>query len=383
MTDRPPLPHDERKVRAELQQRIVPLLLALGYREAQRGPALITPLNPWREDRKPGSYVIWLDAGREGAWKDFATLDQGDVYDLIRRTKGLAGWIDAYWWALDFLGLGRGEVRSASQVQKDRERAEADAKAAAARQKADEAAKGRAAKAQWLGADPNVIGTPAWRYLTERLKTEKRPDPMSLLAHVPHALRGFAKLEHFDKLTGEVTDWPAMAWCFTMPRIGETPGGITGVHLTWLAPDGSGKAPVEKPKKMRGVVRGAAIRVWKGATKLSPEEAIAKDRPGPLVITEGLEDALSAVLAMPSNRVWCAGSLSLMHELVKAGGWPLCASGVILVRDNDWDKPQAVEAFDACEADWRRAAAGRPVKVVSAPDGRGKDLNDWLRGAAA
>ena len=34
--------------------------------------------------------------------------------------------------------------------------------------------------------------------------------------------------------------------------------------------------------------------------------------------------------------------------------------------------------LDACEADWRRAAAGRPLKVIAAT--RGKDLNDMLRG---
>ena len=377
MTDRPPLPHDEKAVKAALQARLPAVLAQLGYRERLSGPH-ITPLNPWRDDRRPGSFVIWLNGDGAGAWKDFATGEAGDLYQLVEQTLGLKGWIDAYWWAIDFLGWGRGEVRSADQVQKDRARAEANRKAAEARADAEAAAKGREAKALWLTGDPNVIDTAVWRYLNEA-----RGVPMGRLAHVPHALRGFAKLEHYDRTTGELTDWPCMAWAFTRPRIGETPGGLTGVHLTWLRPDGSGKAPVEKAKKMRGQIKGAAIRVWKGATRLSPEKAIEAGRLGPLIVTEGIEDALTCAAAAPSNRVWAAGSLSLMHELVKVAGWPGCASGVVLVRDNDWDTPEAVRAFEACAEDWRRAAAGRPLKIVAAPEGRGKDMNDWLRGAAA
>lgn len=378
MSERPPLPHDEKKIKSELQGRLPAVLAALGYnsQDIAKAGALFTPLCPWRGDRHPGSFVIWLQSqgGGEGSWKDFATSDKGDLYDLIRRSLQLARWIDAYWWSLDFLGLGRGEVRSADQAQRERERAEADRKAAIAKENQLQAEKAAKAKAQWLGFEPNVMFTPAWTYLTEaRLLPMGRIGP-------PNAMRVFDQLEHFDKATGEITEWPGMGWAVNGPLLPGKPGDITGVHLTWLQRDGLAKAPVVKPKKMRGVIKGGSIRVSKGASRLTPEKAAAAGKLEPLIITEGIEDALTAAIATRTTRTWAAGSLSLMHELVKVAGWPLCASAVTLVRDNDWEKPEAVAAFDACLADWKRAANGRPLHVVQAE--QGKDLNDWLRSAA-
>ncbi|MBX9708024.1 MAG: toprim domain-containing protein, partial [Caulobacteraceae bacterium] len=196
--------------------------------------------------------------------------------------------------------------------------------------------------------------------------------PIDRLAARPGAIRQLAACDHFDKATGEITTWPAMA-----TAISGAGGNVTGLHLTWLQPDGRGKAPVDKPKKMRGVVVGGAIRLSKGAAKLSPEAAAQAGKTGPLIITEGIEDALTAAIARPDDRVWAAGSLSLLGELA----WPDCASSVVLVADNDWLKPAAVAAFEAVEAKWREMARGRPLKVVRAEVG--KDLNDWARGEGA
>jgi hypothetical protein len=49
---------------------------------------------------------------------------------------------------------------------------------------------------------------------------------------------------------------------------------------------------------------------------------------------------------------------------------------VIVHRQNDWDKPQAVAQFDRGLAALR--ASGRMVAEVAAAEG--KDLNDTLRG---
>src|SRR3546814_5139671 len=37
-------------------------------------------------------------------------------------------------------------------------------------------------------------------------------------------------------------------------------GSVTGVHRTWLAPDGSGKAPVAYPRRAMGHLLGNGVR---------------------------------------------------------------------------------------------------------------------------
>lgn len=365
---RDPLPHDEARVKEALQARIGGVCSALGFNEPVRN-GVIMPLNPRRKDRRPGSFVIWH--GRSaGAWKDYATGEKGDVFDLIRYVERLDRWIDAYWWALNFLGWGRHQVRTASQVQQDREDAERDRKAAQARQDAE--AKAKAGKARWFWTrecQPIQWGqpSPVRAYLEGA-----RGLPLHRLAAPPNAIRLNAALDHFDRETGEVTTWPCMVTAMSGPD-----GQVNAAHRTWLAPDGSGKAPVDKAKKMTGVARGCAMRLSKGASGLSPEEAVRRGVTGPLIITEGIEDALTAAIAQPDARCWAAGSLSLLGELA----WHPCASSVVLVADNDWHTPEAISAFEAVEAKWRAMSKGRPLKVVRAEVG--KDLNDWARGVAA
>lgn len=366
MSERRQLPHDPRDVRKQLQARLPSLLPALGIADRPKG-GLVTPRNPTRKDRHPGSFVIWTGGEAAGGWQDYATAEKGDVFDLIIYLQGLARWIDGYFWALEFLGLGRGEIRTSDQAKLDRERAERDQKAAEARAGAEKDAKAAKAKGFWLGCAPLAPGDLAWTYLTQA-----RGLPLGA-AKVPpfNALRFHPALEHIDQDgTGEITEWPAM-----VSAMSHWDGGaIRGLHRTYLAADGMGKAPVPNAKKMMGVASGCAVRISKGAGNLSPEVAGTKGVTCPLIITEGIEDGLTAAIARPGDRVWAAGSLSLMGKL----GWPACASGVVLVADNDWDKPQAVAAFETVEAHWRGMAQGRPLKVVRAQVG--KDLNDWARG---
>lgn len=360
------LPHAPDVVKRELQRRILSLLPALGIME-QPANGMVMPRNPTRDDRRAGSFVIWTAGDGIGAWKDYACgeAEKGDVFDLIAYLGGLSRWIDAYWWALEFLGLGRGEVRSADQARLDRERAARDQRAAAARAGADVEKLAGKAKGFWLARPAGIEGTLAWTYLEQA-----RGLPMGELAKSPGALRFDPALEHVDRETGEVTTWPALVSAMSHWESGD----IRAVHRTYLAADGLAKAPVATAKKMLGVAAGCAIRLSKGADGLTPHEAAKRGKFGPLVITEGIEDGLTAVIAQPAYRVWAAGSLSLLGRL----GWPACASAVVLVADNDWDKPQAVAAFDKVLAHWKSMAAGRPLKVVRAE--AGKDLNDWARG---
>lgn len=370
MSERPPLPHDWKAVRRELQRRILSLLPALGFNDPPRA-GLVTPLNPRRNDRNPGSFVIWTEGDGVGAWRDYALGDEakGDVFDLIGYVLGLQAPIDAYWWALDFLGWGRGVVRSAEQAALDRQRQEADARAAAARAAQDADAKANKAFGSWLHCAKDIADTPVWTYLTRA-----RGLPLERLPALPGALRYAAQLvERIDAETGEVIEWPGMVSAMSHWETGR----VRAIHRTFLAPDGMGKAPIENAKKMKGDTRGCAIRLSKGESGLTPEEAARRGVAGPLVITEGIEDGLTAAIASPASRVWAAGSLSLIGAL----GWPACASAVVLVADNDWDKPQAVAAFERVLAHWKTMAEGRPLKVVRAQ--AGKDLNDWARGETA
>ena len=66
-------------------------------------------------------------------------------------------------------------------------------------------------------------------------------------------------------------------------------GALQGVHRTWLAPDGEGKARVKTQRRAMGHLLGNAVR-------LTPHEGI-------LVVGEGIETMLSlSEAAFPSGR---------------------------------------------------------------------------------
>lgn len=365
-----PLPYSWADVKVRLQDRLPPLLDALGLRhDGRASDPRVFPLNPVRDDRRPGSFVVWTTGTAAGAWKDYALGEdaKGDVFDLIAYCLRLQEKIDAYWWALEFLGLERGRVRTKAQDIQDRERRAADAAAEAARDEAAGKAKQAALFKLWLSLPP-IAGTPAERYLREA-----RRIPLERLAHQPGALRWAERVEWIDPETGEVFEWR-----HCMVAAGTRGTRVTGLHRTWLKPDGSGKAGREKDKTMIGSWRGAAIRLSPGPSGLSPTKAEQKGVTGPLAVGEGIETCLPVAVARADYRVWAAGSLGLMGLL----DWPACASAVVLLRDNDWSKPEAMAAFARVEAHWRGQARGRPV-VVAAPPAEHDDFNSWAQRGAA
>lgn len=179
-------------------------------------------------------------------------------------------------------------------------------------------------------------------------------------------------------------------------------GKLRGVHLTYLAADGAGKASILDPKtgktlpskKMRGVAMGSAIRL-----------APIGDEVG---IGEGIENAAS-VLIDTGLCCWAAGSLNNMAgagrergrphpRLLGRDGLPLLlpspipdlqrpgitlpplpqAGRVVLLEDADSD-PLVMAAMMA-RARARFEAEGRHVERRRPPEGM--DFNDALRGAA-
>ena len=372
MSETRALPYEWPVIRDRLQRRIWDVLDRLHLRndiapERPKGDGVrIWPINPMRADNSPGSFVVWVAKDYEGAWKDYASGDSGDIINLIGGVLRLSSKMDVYWWALDFLQLDRmGHTqppRQKAEADAERERRAADARAAQAKRQAEAGVMAKRLLGRWL-ALPDIRGTVAEVYLREA-----RRIPLDRLSHWPNALRFQAARDHTDEATGEVTSWPCMVSAMTAGP------SITALHYTWLAPDGSGKAPVTPAKKMRGSPSGAAIRLSAGPSGLSPSKAAIKGRVDPLAIGEGIETCLTVAAARPDYRVWAAGSLSLIGLL----DWPACASAVVLLGEND-GKPQAREQFQRAIDHWRGLARGRPVHVVNSAVG--VDFNDWAREA--
>ena len=92
-----------------------------------------------------------------------------------------------------------------------------------------------------------------------------------------------------------------------------------------------------------------------------------------VIVTEGIEDALSVALFRPDARVLAAVSLGHMGAVEL----PAAVRAVTLVADND-THPAAIRSFERAVTLHQRA--GRRVTV--ARSAVGKDFNDWLMALA-
>ncbi len=122
-------------------------------------------------------------------------------------------------------------------------------------------------------------------------------------------------------------------------------GEIVAVHRTYLAEPGA-KANIEPNKAMLGPVGGGAVPLSRG--------------PGPLVVAEGIETALSLLggLADHAPRVWAALSASGMSGLLPPP-WP---SDLVIAPDGD---PPGRSAADVLAA--RAYKLGWRVRVMEPP----------------
>jgi hypothetical protein len=132
---------------------------------------------------------------------------------------------------------------------------------------------------------------------------------------------------------------------------GEDPRPVA-IHRTWLAPDGSGKAPVKPAKMMLGPCIGGAVRL---ATFGQP-----------LLVGEGIETTLAAMQAT-GHCGWAALSASGVRTL----DLPEEARDIIILADGD---QAGTAAAHAAAFRWHRE--GRRVRIAQAPTGT--DFNDLL-----
>ena len=137
-------------------------------------------------------------------------------------------------------------------------------------------------------------------------------------------------------------------------------GELTGVHLTYLRPDGGGKAdlPKEFQRECRGVIRGGAIRL----AGHDPDTA--------LIIGEG-----DRIHALRDADLWPARLVcGVRWRPQDPGAAARSSADVIIAADNDAKgagQRNAMAAYD------RWTAEGRSVRIKTPPD-VGDDFNDVL-----
>jgi phage/plasmid primase-like uncharacterized protein len=199
---------------------------------------------------------------------------------------------------------------------------------------ADEAARTRSARSMWAATVP-AAGTVVQRYLATR----------GITITVPKSMR-FASLRHPDGRT-----YPAMV--AAVQRAPER--DVVGIHRTFLAPGGEGKADTDPTRMSLGPIAGGAVR-------LGPSGPV-------LVVGEGIESCMS-VMQEAGIPAWAALSTSGLRNLVLPD-LPLAAEVIIAA---DHDEP-GVKAADAAAERW--TAEGRRVRIAVPPEA-GSDFNDTL-----
>ena len=279
--------------------------------------------------RKQGSCVIALGGERAGDWIDFDGNQGGGPLSTLEHATGLSGRA-----LIEYAAelAGSAPVNGVKHPVADGPTNE---------QRAGNTA--REIEFILARAVP-LAGTPGAAYLAGRGLDV--PDAPDLLFH--------PDLTHWATRTG----YPAL-----VAAVRDAAGERVGLHRTYLAPDGSGKAAVPKPRMLLGSVAGGAVRLGE----------IGEG--GVLGLGEGLETCLSVVQACPELPVWAALSSGNLEQVVL----PPEATRVVILADNDGE---GVGLRAAEHAAARLHAEGRRVWIASPPT-RGDDFNDLLRRGGA
>ncbi|NHN89411.1 DUF7146 domain-containing protein [Acetobacter conturbans] len=265
--------------------------------------------------------------GCAGKWTDGATGQHGDLLDIIRESLGLLDFRDVADEARSFLALPQPEPDRAA----DRLRTAPSHRPETGGSSTD------AARRLWDASRP--LSGVAGIYLRGRDLT--RSSPLAALRFHPECYyRADA-----DSLN---ETWPAMIAAVT-----DVEGRVTGVHRTWLARDGRGKAPVEMPRRAMGDLLGNAVRFG------TINDVLAAG--------EGIETVLSLREVMPDLAL--AACLSSAHLAAMAFSPTL--RRLYVLRDDDLAGDHAVTTLLA-----RTQEAGIECLVLSP---HLADFNDDLR----
>lgn len=166
------------------------------------------------------------------------------------------------------------------------------------------------------------------------------------------SLRFHPNCYYRDFDTGRTLAFPALIAAVTDPA-----GNVTGVHRTWLDPDGAGKAHVADPRRSMGQLLGNGVRF-----------NFAPGGPIPVMAAgEGLETMLSLAMAMPDMPMIAATSANHLAA-VKL---PLDCERLYIAADADAAGRHGIERLS-------RGAQGAGVVVLVLAPMLG-DFNEDLR----
>ncbi len=223
----------------------------------------------------PGrSLYVQLFGERAGKWCDGQSTEHGDLLDLIMANRGL-------------------DFRAACD--------EARAFLRLPMKRSDPAPRGTSEAARRLfAASGSIRGTLAEIYLRQR---------GIILPSDVRSLRFHPRC--FYRAPSGRQEWAAL-----IAAVSDGKGNLTGVHRTWLAPDG-GKAPVDQPRRALGHLAGNGVRF--GAVRET------------LLAAEGLETALALKMIMPDMPVIAALSAAHLAAVVL----PSTLRRLYVARDND------------------------------------------------
>ncbi|KIZ39051.1 MULTISPECIES: toprim domain-containing protein [Rhodopseudomonas] len=362
---------EPREIRGLLQRDLTRLLGVLFPRWPVTTP-IFTPLNPTRDDKRPGSFVIWTSGPAAGGFNEYSPsgpICHGDVIDLISYVNKCPG--DrrfALRWARDFLGLEKMDPAELGRIKASARNQVSISNAAASQTSADRRKK---AIAIWRRTLP-IAGTAAEIYLaSRRIAYQLIPNPEADLRFIP-------RLEHWKSAQWDrsTTPWTKLQDGYQGPAMvaamRNLAGDITAVHCTFLRADGSGKADVSEPKLMRGDAKGSAIRLTRGSSNLPLEEALADGLIEGLGTGEGIENCLSCAFDI-KDRIWAAGSFDLMMALPVDHA---AFDPIYYLLDNDNNAQARDKVQDRID---ELNNLGKAATAIRPPNGV-KDFNDLIKG---
>ncbi|MCA0850715.1 DUF7146 domain-containing protein [Salipiger thiooxidans] len=276
----------------------------------------------------PGRSMFVRLSGREsgkgaaGKWTDAQSGEHGDLLDVIGETLGLIDFADIAEEARRFLSLPHPEPEPRSR-----------------RSRTPPAPSGssEAARRLWRMTQP-LAGSLAETYLRQRGIAD---------------LRGRANLRfHPTCYWRPEGDGPTETWPAMIAAVTDLGGRITGAHRTWLQRDGSGKAPVDPPRKAMGELLGNAVRLGEAQDVMAAGE--------------GIETILSLRQALPIMPMVSALSAGHLAAIL----FPPHLRRLYIVRDND-------PAGDAARDSLLDRAIGAGIEAITLSPMLG-DFNDDL-----
>ena len=224
--------------------------------------------------------------GAAGKWTDAATGDHGDLLDVIRESCGLLDFKDVADEARRFLSLPQPEPDPQP------------------RPRPPSAPAGSPESARRLvSMSQPITGTIVETYLRKRGITA---------LHGTGALRFHPRCYYRPDSFSPTETWPAM-----IASVTDLDNRITGAHRTWLSPDGSGKAPIDTPRRAMGDLLGNAVR-FDRATHV-------------MAAGEGIETMLSLRMALPHMPMVAALSAAHLAAIL----FPATLRRLYIARDDD------------------------------------------------